>query len=50
MAAHDALSARVRAIFDREIADAVANIEPSPFVDWLTRLRDEVLEEVSDRG
>lgn len=37
----------VRAIFDREIARAKDDIEPSGVIDWLGRLRDEVLEAVT---
>lgn len=33
----------VRAIFDREITEAESNLEPSPRIDWLERLRDKVL-------
>ena len=38
----------IREIFDREIAEMEDNQEPSPMIDWLGRLRDEVLAVVVD--
>lgn len=41
---------KVEAIFDRETAAAEANMEPSPMIDWLERLRDEVLAALRGSG
>jgi len=36
---------RLRALFEREIAEAEYDYEPSAFVGWLRRLRDEAIAE-----
>lgn len=41
---------RVRAIFDREVLKMEANMKPSPMVEWLERLRDEVLSVLLNNG
>lgn len=38
---------KVRAIFDREIARAAEDWEPSAHIEWLKRLRDEVVEVIA---
>jgi len=39
---------RVRAIFDRELERMEADMEPSDFIEWFERLRDEVLAALID--
>jgi hypothetical protein len=40
------LRSRITGIFDREVRQLVADIEPSGLVDWLEALRDEVVSQL----
>lgn len=40
------LEMRVKAVFDRELAQMERDVEPSGLIEWLGDLRDEIVREV----